>query len=375
VTKEKLMNVEEFQRQLDQSGFDVVVATSLHNVLYTSGAFIQTQVSIPDRLALTVLPKKGENALLVCNIEESLARDQSWIKDVRSYVEFAQSPVSLLVEVLKEKGFASGRIGIEKRHLTTMYFEELAEALPKAKIGAADKVFEYTRSIKTPGEIERYREAGLATERAILEAFQEAKIGDTERAVLAAIKDKVALYGAIDIDFGILAAGDHSYQAHPSARERPLEPGDMVRVDFGAVWNGGYGSDIARMAVVGGANDAQKDTYSKVWQVQRKAVEFMRPGVRGCDVFECCRQAYANFGIEYFGPHAGHGFGFAGHEVPMLQPFNKEELRPNMLICIEPVILFKDLGGFQVEDLILITEDGSEILTNYADTEELFVIR
>jgi Xaa-Pro dipeptidase len=373
VTQEKLMNVEEFQRQLDQSGFDVVVASSLWNVFYTSGAYIHTQVSIPDRLALTVLPKKGDDALLVCNIEESLAKDESWIKDVRSYVEFAQSPVALLVDVLKEKGLADGRIGIEKRHLTAIYYEELAAALPKAKIGAADDVLEHTRSIKTPGEIERYREAGLATERAILEAYQGAKIGDTERAVLGAIRDNVALYGATDIDFAILAAGDHCYQAHPAARERPLERGDLIRVDFGGLWNG-YGSDVARMAVVGEATDAQMEMYRVHWQVQRKAIEFMRPGVRACDVYECCRETYAESGVEYPGPHAGHGFGFAGHEIPMLQPYNQQELRPNMLICIEPVVLIEGLGGFQVEDLVLITEDGSKILTDYADTEELFVI-
>jgi Xaa-Pro aminopeptidase len=373
VTREKLMNVEEFQRQLGQSGFDVVVATSMWNVFYTSGAYIHTQVSIPDRLALTVLPKKGDYALLVCNIEESLARDESWIKDVRSYVEFAQSPIALLVDVLKEKGFADAHIGIEKRHLTAIYYEELAKALPKAKIGAADDVLEHTRSIKTPGEIERYRQAGLATERAILEAYQEASVGDTERAVLGAIKDKVALYGASDIDFAVLAAGDHCYQAHPAARERPLERGDLIRVDFGGLWDG-YGSDVARMAVVGEASDAQKKMYGVHWQVQRKAIEYMRPGVRGCDVYECCRQTYEDFGVEYPGPHAGHGFGFAGHEIPMLQPYNQQELRPNMLICIEPVVLIEGLGGFQVEDLVLITEDGSQILTDYFDSEELFVI-
>jgi Xaa-Pro aminopeptidase len=373
VTREKLMNVEEFRRQLDLSGFDVVVATSMWNVFYTSGAYIHTQVSIPDRLALTVLPKKREDALLVCNIEESLARDESWIKDVRSYVEFAQSPIELLVDVLKEKGFGEARIGIEKRHLTAIYYEELAKALPKAKIGAADDVLEHTRSIKTPGEIERYRQAGVATERAIMEAYQEATVGDTERAVLSAIKDKVALYGASDIDFAVLAAGDHCYQAHPAARERPLERGDLIRVDFGGLWDG-YGSDVARMAVVGEASEAQKKMYRVHWQVQRKAIEFMRPGVRGCDVFECCRQTYAEFGVEYPGPHAGHGFGFAGHEIPMLQPYNQQELRPNMLICIEPVVLIEGLGGFQVEDLILITEDGSQILTDYFDSEELFVI-
>jgi Xaa-Pro aminopeptidase len=145
-------------------------------------------------------------------------------------------------------------------------------------------------------------------------------------------------------------------------------------VDFGGLW-GAYASDVARMAVVGKASDAQKAMYRKHRQVQRKAIEFMRPGVRGCDVYKCCDEAYAEFGIDYPGPHAGHGLGLAGHEIPMLQPFNQEELRPNMLICIEPVVLDKDLGFFQLEDLVLITEDGSQILTDYADTEELFVIQ
>ena len=147
-----------------------------------------------------------------------------------------------------------------------------------------------------------------------------------------------------------------------------------MRVDFGAIWDG-YGSDVARMAVVGEPSDEQREMYRKHRQVERKAIEFMRPGVRGCDVYKCCEEAYAESGIHYPGPHAGHGFGLAGHEIPMLQPYNQEEFRPNMLICIEPVIMFKELGGFQVEDLVLITEDGSQILTDYSDTEELFVIQ
>lgn len=373
MTREKLMNVEEFERQLDKSGYDAVVATSLWNVYYTSGAYIHTQISIPDRLAMTVLPKEGDAALLVGDIEESLAEEESWIDDVRSYVEFAQSPIAMLVEVLEEKGLADARIGIEKRHLTAIYYEELLDALPGAQIGAADQVFERTRSIKTPGEIERYQEAGRATERAILEAFQEAKVGSTERAVLSAVKDKAALYGATGINFAILGAADYSYHAHPPARERPLEPGDLIRVDFGGSWDG-YNSDVARMAVVGEASDAQKEMYRKHWQVQRKAVELMKPGVRASEVYECCREAYADLGVKFSSPHVGHGFGFGGHDLPMLQPYNEAELRPNMLICIEPVVLDKEVGGFQVEDLILITEDGSEILTDYSDTEELFVI-
>ncbi len=374
MTREKLMNVEEMQRALDESEFDAIVASSLANVFYTSGALIETQISIPDRLALTVLLKGGDDSLLVCNIEESLAQDETWMQDVRSYVEFAQSPIDLLAEVLREKGLARGRLGVEKKHLTAAYYEELVAALPQASFGGSDSLFEHVRSIKTKGEIERYTQAALATERAIVEAFREARVGDTERDVLAAIKDKVLMFGASDVDFGILAAGDHSYLAHPAARDRALEPGDLVRVDFGGIWDG-YASDVARMAVARQASTAQAEMYRKHRQVQRRTIDFMRPGVRGCDVFDYCIQAYAEVGIECPGPHIGHGFGLGGHEVPMLQPYCKDELRANMLICIEPVIMDKDVGGFQLEDTILITDKGSELLTNYADTEEMFVIQ
>jgi Xaa-Pro aminopeptidase len=112
-----------------------------------------------------------------------------------------------------------------------------------------------------------------------------------------------------------------------------------------------------------------------VREVERRAIEFMGPGVRACDVFNCVVESYAKFGIEYPGPHCGHGFGFETHEAPMLHPYNEEELRPNMLMCIEPVHFSEEVGGYQVEDLVLITEEGSEILTNYGDAEELFVIK
>lgn len=373
MTREKLMNVAEFQRTLDNSVFDAVVAVSQPNVFYTSGAYILTQLTIPDRLAMTVLPRSGGDALLVCNIEESLARKESWIDDVRSYVEFAETPMHLLAEVLKEKGLAGEHIGIEGRRLGAAYYQELSQALPKATLGVCDSLFDHVRSIKTEGEIRRFAEAGRATERAIADAFRGAKVGDSERDLLRTIKENAALYGATDIVFGILGVGDQSYEAHPPARRRSIERGDLVRVDFGASW-GGYSSDVARMAVVGEPSDVQTDTYKKVRQVERGAIEFMRPGVRACDVYDCVVEGYAKFGIEYPGPHCGHGFGFETHETPMLQPYNERQLVPSMLLCIEPVHFSQEVGGYQVEDLVLITETGSEILTNYEHTEELFVI-
>ena len=129
------------------------------------------------------------------------------------------------------------------------------------------------------------------------------------------------------------------------------------------------------MAVVGASSEAHRDMYKKYREVQRGAIAQMKPGVRACDVFQFCVEAYAKMGIEYSGPHVGHGFGLSGHEFPMLQPYNTAELQPNMLICVEPAYLSdRLLGGYQVEDLVLVTEDGAAILTNGSDTQELFVI-
>jgi Xaa-Pro aminopeptidase len=181
--------------------------------------------------------------------------------------------------------------------------------------------------------------------------------------------------GSDDVRFAVLAAGNQSSQAHPKARQRQLEVGDLIRVDVGGVF-GGYESDVARMAVVGQAAEVQRELYRNHRYVQRGAIELMRPGVRACDIFEYCVQAYEKLGIEYALPHVGHGFGLSGHEAPMLQPHETRELQPNMLICIEPAYFDGEgAGGYQVEDLVLITEDGAEILTTYSDTEELSVIR
>jgi Xaa-Pro dipeptidase len=375
VSREKLVNVEEFERVLDKSGLDAVIASSLPNVFYTSGALIFTQVEIPDRLALTVLPRTGNEVLIVCNLEESLSREETWIQDVRSYVEFAQSPISLLADVLKEKGLSASRIGIEKTRLSAACYEELAEALPRARFEPCDGLFRAVRSIKNRDEIERFAQAALATEHAIVDAFREAKAGQTERHLLKLMVDNVWRLGASRVSFSVLGVGDQSWHAHATARDREMEEGDLVRVDFGAAF-GGYGSDVARTAVVGRASAEQLDTYRKHREVQRKAIEFMRPGVRACDVFEHCAQAYADLGMELTLPHVGHGCGLELHEAPMLEPRNTQELRPNMLICIEPAVLSQELGGYAVEDLVLIKEEGSaEILTTYADTEELFVIQ
>src|SRR5579872_482711 len=105
-------NIERLKTLLHKSEFDAIVAVSPENVTYTCGVTIWTQRSIRDRLAIVVWPRAGEPSIIVCNIEEPQTRTESFIQDVRSYVEFRVSPVELLAEVLREKGLATGSIGV-----------------------------------------------------------------------------------------------------------------------------------------------------------------------------------------------------------------------------------------------------------------------
>jgi Xaa-Pro aminopeptidase/Xaa-Pro dipeptidase len=206
------------------------------------------------------------------------------------------------------------------------------------------------------------------------EGFQEAQAGQTERALLDSILNKVNAYGGYDIRSATLASGEQTRHAYPVAGERVLEQGDLIRADVEGVFQG-YGSHVARMAIVGAASEAQKDTYRRYREIQRALIADVRAAVRACDVHERCVQGFARLGIEYTWPYVGHGFGLAGQERPILEPHNTDELLPGMLVSIEPACFDTPVGGYRLGDLVLIGDDGAEILTTFMDTEQMFVIQ
>ena len=112
-----------------------------------------------------------------------------------------------------------------------------------------------------------------------------------------------------------------------------------------------------------------------MYEIHQETLEAVRPGARACDVYHACGQAFQKHGLTLRTPHAGHGFGVGGgHEEPMLQPLNEEVLEPGMVIAVEPVHKDVELGGYHLEDLLLVTENGSELLSNATDTVEPSII-
>ena len=375
-TPRDLMNRTKFQEVLDRSDLDAVIASSLENVYYTSGAYIETQRRLRDRPVFSIVPTEGAQAIIVCDIEESLARGQTWIDqdEVYVYIEFAQSPIELLAAVLRSKGLADGKIGLERRHLHVAYYTELQELLPRAGFVGFDAEFDEIRAIKTPEEIKRLAEAAIATEKAYVKAWSESREGDTEAEIARKLMDSVLELGADSIRFLTFGSGENNKHTHNKASKRQVKRGDLVRCDFGAHF-GPYTSDVARMAAVVEPMPDQARLYRVIHDIEIAAIDYIKPGVRACDVFNFCAKEFSKHELSLQIPHVGHGqLVGGGHENPILQPYNQQELLPNMALYFELLYIDKEVDTYHVEDLVLVTDHGSRVLSNHMNTNELFII-
>ena len=311
--------------------------------------------------------------LVVCTIEESLARRDSRIPDIRGYVEFSRSPVDLIAEVVQEKGGTGGRIGIETQVLSVHYFRELERALPGATFKSADDFLAALRMVKQPEEIALLEKAALATDAAIRAAYEKGRAGISDTFIANALVSGIQFSGADSIAFLTLGSGPSAALAHPAPMNRVLEAGDVVRCDVGGYYRGYY-SDLARTAVVGKPTAEQADTYRRLWQIHEETIAAVRPGVTAGELFATCRAAFDRQGLQLNLPHIGHSLGLGLHERPMLTPFNETPLQEGMVLAIEPVHRFADGTIFHVEDLVEVTADGRRVLSRSADWSDLFVM-
>lgn len=361
--------------RVQAAGLDAVVAFSMENVYYLSGVAILTQRLIPSRLAMVVSTANDDTVMIVCTIEEAQVRAESRISDVVGYTEFAESPVAVLAEVLARLGLRNARIGLESEAVAQAHYAELSGLLPGATFVAADAVFHDARMVKTAEEIEVLAHAASVTELAIHVTFNEASAGDTEAQVAERMESRVRGPGT-GIAFTVLATGANAQLVHPSPSDLALIGGSIVRTDFGGYFgarHAGYMSDLARTGVVSSASTRQQDTYQRLVEVHHELIDLLRPGVRACDVFEHCRNAFEVRQMVFTMPHVGHSIGISVHEPPMLSPQSAQELLPGMVLAIEPIIVGDD-GIYHIEDMVEITDEGATVLSSGHDWSTLRVL-
>ncbi len=361
------------EQAMDAEGLEAVVAASPENFFYLSNCLLLSQQIIPSRLCMAIAPRETPPAAMVCYCEERQMRQDSWMTDIRTYLEFQEHPMTALAGTLREMGLARAVIGIERHFLTAADVDRLGEELPQARLREADRLFGRVRAIKTPAELEILTQAASVTEGAIQASFRKARPGQSEKVMADDLSGRVLHAGATS-QWITLAVGANTAVNHPFPSAKSLTPGEILRVDVGGTFQG-YQSDVARTSAIGTVTSEQASVYRRLREAQRQTIDTVRPGVRACDLYFTCRRELEQRGLSMTSQAVGHGLGIGMHEFPVLHGRETARIQPGMVLNVEPAVLDSQGFLYHLEDLFVVTETGPRILTRLMDTTGLFVIR
>jgi Xaa-Pro aminopeptidase len=258
-----------------------------------------------------------------------------------------------------------GRVGFEAEHLPYAALERLRELSP-AEWVPTKGVIERLRLKKRPEEVARIRQAQALAERALERALALLRPGVEEREVALEIEFFLRKEGAEGVAFPpIVASGARGALPHARASEKRLEPGELITLDLGAKV-AGYHSDMTRTVALGKPSPEMRRVYEAVQEALEVALQGLKPGRTGKEVDALAREALGRHGLDrYFVHSLGHGVGLAVHEGPGLSPYTEEVLEPGMVVTVEPGVYLPGVGGVRIEELVLITEDGIELLSRF----------
>lgn len=257
------------------------------------------------------------------------------------------------------------RIGYEPPRMTCDYFEALKSRLPmKASLEPVTGWVEELRMVKSADEIERIRRSVETNSQAFEEAVALVRPGMKEQDLAAELEYRMRRLGAEKPSFEtIVAGGVRGALPHAQPTAAPLEAGDLVVVDMGAVQDG-YCSDMTRMLFLGAPPAKVKRTYRAVLEAQLAGIDAVRAGASTVRVDRAARDVLKGYGLDRAFVHStGHGLGLEIHEPPRIGKRDKIKLRAGMAITIEPGVYLEDFGGIRIEDTVVVTGSGCEILT------------
>jgi Xaa-Pro aminopeptidase len=308
-----------------------------------------------------------EQALFVTDSRYTIQADEE-VKDMPS-VSF-QSPVlagDFLAEQVRKMEI--GRLGFEATSVTYAQYEDWREKFAGVELVGLKDFLAPLRMVKSPEEIEKIRAACKLADACFDHILRMIQPGVREYDIALDIEFFFRRQGAELAFDPIVVSGERSARPHGKPSEKKLENGDFVTMDFGARVNG-YNSDITRTVLVGPATDRHRQVYDQVLKAQLASLEAMRPGVAAKDVDARAREVLDEADMaQYFGHGLGHGLGSVTHDVGRMNPTSQDVLEVGQVWTVEPGVYIEGFGGVRIEDDVVITEDGIEILTS--STKEL----
>jgi Xaa-Pro aminopeptidase len=259
---------------------------------------------------------------------------------------------------------AGGRVGVEAEDLTLARHARLTDLLGGVVTEPTRGLVEGLRAIKDADEVAVMRRAALVADRALERVLAGGIVGRTEREVALRLYEAMVDEGASEPSFAtIVASGPRGARPHHVPTADPIPADTLVVIDMGAIVDG-YCSDMTRTVATGTLPPRLAEIHRVCLEAQEAALHASRAGMAAADLDAVARAIIAEAGYgEHFGHGLGHGVGLAIHERPGVRPEGTEVLRPGMAITIEPGIYLEGEGGVRIEDLVVLGEEGREVLS------------
>ena len=344
--------------------------------------FAKIAAALTERELDAVLLTSHPNRLYAAGFSSSagaavVTRAGAWFFTDSRYIEAAQRAVpgavvrqadaahsyaSLINEVLAAQGVS--RMGFEDGRMSVAEHAAFSKKL-NCELVPVGGLMEALRAVKDEEETGIMIAAQNIASRAFTELLNEIRVGVTERELAARLQYLMVHYGGEKASFDtIVVSGANSSMPHGVPTDKPLAAGDFVTFDFGCKYRG-YCSDTTRTVAVGHATDDMREIYETVLAAQKAGIAAARPGVTGKEVDAAARDVIAAAGYgEYFGHGFGHGLGIEVHELPNAAPSYDQPLPAGAVISAEPGIYLPGKMGVRIEDILILTPDGSRNITD-----------
>lgn len=350
------------QQEIPAHGLDGVALMPGPNMIYVSGI----HAHLSERPVLLFVPADDEPAIVIPTLEAMKA-------------EMAGIPSERIFSWSDQDGFAGAfqqacayleladyLLGVEALRMRVLEFELLHRFAPGLQMTHAEPVMNTLRLRKDAGEIGAMRRAVAVAEQAMHKLLPKIRVGQTEQQIAALLVQEMNAAGSQGLPFGpIVSTGPNSASPHAVPTDRPIQPGDLLVIDWGALIDD-YPSDITRTFAVGEIGDELHHIYETVREANNSGKAAAAPGVSGQEIDRAARTVIEAAGYgEFFIHRTGHGLGLETHEHPSIVEGEVEGLPVGAVFTVEPGIYLPGRGGVRIEDDVLITADGHESLTSF----------
>ena len=356
------MNIEKAKKVMEDLELDGILLTDLYNIRYFTGFTGTTGIGL--------ISKKGNFFFSDFRYKEQGKLEVE--KEDFEFVEVSRGALNKIGEYVEKLGIR--KLGIEDKQVTVSYYKELKNTFQAELIGVENKL-QLIRMIKTNKEIEIIKRAIEISDYSFQETIKVIKKGMTEKEIAAHIEYMQRKMGADDTSFAtIVASGVRSAMPHGVASDKKIEEDEFITIDFGCYYDG-YVSDMTRTIYFGNnISDKHKEIYNTVLNAQLMGVNNIKSGMLTSEIDKIVRDYITEKGYgDKFGHGLGHGIGLEIHEAPALSPVTNTVLEENMVVTVEPGIYVEGFGGVRIEDDVVITKSGCEILNK--TSKELKIIR